>query len=256
LINFDNITPEDIIGNGVRGRDWKIRGDEEKPCWWHFHISGDDVHACVTGVRGDSEDEAADAALDEFFWAKPEIDPGSFFNTTPNWTYCTTASCACLPVHVVRMQDRRPARPGPVIPTVLMFDLIWRGRADHRGHVRPRCGRPGRTWGAISQYEREAPCSNRECRGLGVIERWAQILTLWRGTVQIRIGHGDQAQIVEESILVRAPNEPDARESVIRWLPEEARKLMRYGRICINLNRMPKSKGADQLRVGQVYRIE
>lgn len=93
-MNFSTITPEMIIGNGVRDRDWTQRDETEKRCSWHFHISADDVHACVTGVRGDTEAAAANDAIDEFFEAQPEISPNELFGNR-NWTYCAGTSCSC-----------------------------------------------------------------------------------------------------------------------------------------------------------------
>jgi hypothetical protein len=122
LIDFENITPEDVIGPGLRDRDWTERHEHEKKCTWHFHIAGGYQHACVTGVRSDSEAEAADRALEEFFVAVPEVHLGEFF-ANERWTYCTALSCGCPLVHVVRMQDRRLAETGPVAPMVVLLDL-------------------------------------------------------------------------------------------------------------------------------------
>ena len=59
---------------------------------------------------------------------------------------------------------------------------------------------------------------------------------------------------MQESVITRAANEPDAREYVIRWLDEDVRKLLRYGRVSIGLKPLPTSVKADfEIRLGQVY---
>jgi len=93
----------------------------------HFHIRAHGVHACVTGIGGDTDAEAEGNALDEFLpklqireeyedWGLAEI----FGNE--RLTYCPTPDCdGCdLEVHVLPMQDGRQA----VTPRVLIFDLI------------------------------------------------------------------------------------------------------------------------------------
>lgn len=71
--------------------------------------------------------------------------------------------------------------------------------------------------------------------------------------VEVRFGHGDQSEVVQTSVITRAPNEIDAREYVIRWLEEDVRKLMRYGRVSIDLAPLPRSVKADEIRLGRVY---
>ena len=64
-ISFGEITPEDIIGDGVPDRDWTKRSDREKPVH-HLHVSfaGEPVIVC-TEVHGDTDDEAGCAAIGE-----------------------------------------------------------------------------------------------------------------------------------------------------------------------------------------------
>jgi hypothetical protein len=71
--------------------------------------------------------------------------------------------------------------------------------------------------------------------------------------VTVRFGNGDQSEIMQTSVIIRATNEIDARDCVIRWLDEDVRKLLGYGRVSIDLAPLPKSEGADKLRVGEVY---
>jgi len=81
----------------------------------------------VTRVPGDSEAEAADAALGEFIPSfqiatDREDDHLEEIFGNDRLTYCGTRSCdGCdLEVHVVRMENgRRPVAPG-----VLIFDLV------------------------------------------------------------------------------------------------------------------------------------
>jgi hypothetical protein len=125
-MNFEDVTPEDIIGDGIPDRDWSTRTDAEKPCSWHFHVRARDAHACVTGAAGDTEAEAANSALDEFVIALQRMAadlslPELFGNDT--WTYCPTADDCGMPVHVVAMQKVDLTKSGPIKPDVVMFDL-------------------------------------------------------------------------------------------------------------------------------------
>jgi hypothetical protein len=79
---------------------------------WHFHVRGPGLQACITGIDADTEDEAADAALDEFVHAWYSIDPAGdgdlerlFGNARLTW--CGGyGDCDCgLAVHAVRMPD-------------------------------------------------------------------------------------------------------------------------------------------------------
>jgi hypothetical protein len=128
-LDFDDVTPEDIIGPGVRERDWSQRTGQEKKCSWHFHVWAADMRACVTGVRGDTEAEAATEALDwlfvEYYDARPEVGLEQFFGNK-GLTYCHDVSCGgtCgLHVHVVRLQDLRLTKMGALRPvaTVQMY---------------------------------------------------------------------------------------------------------------------------------------
>jgi hypothetical protein len=124
-VDFDDITPEDIIGPNIPARNWKIRTDQEKKCSWHFHINAHGVHGCVTGVRGDTVAEAADNALDEFMprfqlaTSSEDLSMPQIFGNR-RLTYCATPGCTgCeFPVRVVRLQDVRLIEPGPVRPSV------------------------------------------------------------------------------------------------------------------------------------------
>ena len=64
-VSFGEITPEDIIGEGVGDRDWSQRSEREKPVW-HLHVSfaGEPGVIC-TEVHGDTDDEAGCAAISE-----------------------------------------------------------------------------------------------------------------------------------------------------------------------------------------------
>jgi hypothetical protein len=64
-ISFGDITPEDIIGDGVGNRDWSQRSKREKPVW-HLHVSFSGAPGVVCAeVHGDTDDEAGSAAIDE-----------------------------------------------------------------------------------------------------------------------------------------------------------------------------------------------
>lgn len=62
--SFDEITPEDVIGDGAGNRDWSQRSEREKPVW-HLHVSfaGEPGVIC-TEVYADTEHEAGSAAID------------------------------------------------------------------------------------------------------------------------------------------------------------------------------------------------
>ena len=130
-MDFDSITPEDIIGSGVRDRDWSVRTDAEKPCGWHFHVAAYGSHYCVTGVPGDTLPEAEGNALDEWvpcfqIATGREDDHLEQIFGNDRCTYCAVPGCGgrCgLPVSVIRLQDKRLTEAGPVAPQVIMFDL-------------------------------------------------------------------------------------------------------------------------------------
>jgi hypothetical protein len=129
-LDFSTVTPEMIIGRGVRDRDWRERADDEKPSGWHFHIARRDVHACVTYVRGDSQAEAERNALDEFIprWQiaadREDADLVEIFGCDP-LSYCAVPAChGCGNlVSVVRMQNCRVTEDSPRAPRIVLFDL-------------------------------------------------------------------------------------------------------------------------------------
>jgi hypothetical protein len=102
---------------------------------WHFHVRGPGLQACITGIDADTEDEAADAALDEFVHAWYSIDPAGdgdlerlFGNA--NLTWCGgSGDCDCgLAVHAVRMPD---VDASEVLAAVTAEDgTIWIGTED------------------------------------------------------------------------------------------------------------------------------
>lgn len=130
-MDFSTVTPEMIIGQGVRDRDWRERQDDEKPGGWHFHITRRDVHACVTYVSGDWQTEAERNALEEFIpqWQiATDREDADLVEILGNerLTYCATPGCrGCeLLVHVIRMQNCRVTEDSPRGPRIVLFDLV------------------------------------------------------------------------------------------------------------------------------------
>lgn len=60
---FEEINPEDIIGDGVGDRDWGQRSRREKPAW-HMHVSFSGWHGMIcAAVHADIEEEAREEAI-------------------------------------------------------------------------------------------------------------------------------------------------------------------------------------------------
>lgn len=128
-MDFTSITPQDIIGAGVSDRDWTARADEEKRQNWHFHITAQGVHACVTYVPGDNAEEAADRALDEVVDAWYRFDTVGDGDLTrlfgnERLTFCIGPEHECdLKLHVSRMEDVQLSESSPARPVVRLLDL-------------------------------------------------------------------------------------------------------------------------------------
>jgi GNAT superfamily N-acetyltransferase len=104
---FDTITPEDIIANGVRDRDWSQRAETEKPYWYvRVEILGEDRGQ--SGFHGDTEDEAATAAvkryLSDYLLDHPQLAAAGFQNQHGTLAYCK---------HCPADQDRQFSSLGP-----------------------------------------------------------------------------------------------------------------------------------------------
>jgi hypothetical protein len=94
----------------------------------HFHVRAHGVHACVTGIAGDTEAEAEDNALFEFevsLLDRAEYADWGLDDIYGNreMTFCTSVGgcndeCGGA-VHLTRMEDSRQ----PAATRVLIFDL-------------------------------------------------------------------------------------------------------------------------------------
>lgn len=113
--DFEDVTPEDIIGDGIRDRDWSERRDREKRAW-HLHVGffGEPCGGCRGWVYADTEEGAADEAITEYL-AHYELEqerqvsfPWDFENDYGRLVYCIhdrgeQCDSGCEKIQVIRM---------------------------------------------------------------------------------------------------------------------------------------------------------